>query len=74
MQTEFNVFFNTPQSNTRQDYANANKVNDWIFLSVKKQTAFRSLIAQESMKNQINKILQNSLYFFSSKLDFDMIS
>ena len=54
VQTEFNVFFNTPQSNTRQDYANANGVNAWVFLSVKKQTAFRSLIAQESMKNQIN--------------------
>ena len=73
VQTELNVFLNTPQSNTRQDYANANEVNAWIFLSVKKQTAFRSLVAQESMKNQINKILQNDLYLFSSKLDFDMI-
>ena len=76
VQTEFNVFFNTSQSNTRQDYAKANVVNALVFLSIEMQPAFRPLSAhQESRidkKIQINKILQNRRYSFSSKLDFDI--
>ena len=50
-QTEFNVFFNTPQSNTGQNYANAIGVNARLFLSVKKQQAFRPLIAYQKSRN-----------------------
>ena len=50
-QTEFNVFFNTPQSNTGPDNANANWVNAKVFLSFKKQQAFRPLIAYQKSRN-----------------------
>ena len=70
-QTEINVFFNTPRSNTGQDYAKANGVNALVFLSAKMQTAFRPLIAHQEMridnKIQINKVLQNRRYSFSRK-------
>ena len=53
MQTELNLFFITPQSNTRQDYANANGANAQVFLSAKMQPAFRPLIAHQKLR--INK-------------------
>ena len=53
------MFFNTPQSNTRQDYAKANGVNALVFLSIEMQPAFRPLIAHQALRIDKNSDKQN---------------